>query len=78
MCLQVNSALQNQKAVTAYFSSKQILPLGFAWEKLSWNRQLMLLWKWWSLKRGFALILRLGPRKDRRPGITLTGGRDIS
>ena len=33
MCLQVNSALKNRDAVTAYFSSKQILPLGFAWEK---------------------------------------------
>ena len=31
------SAFQNQKAVTAYFSSKQLLPFGFAEE--DWSDQ---------------------------------------
>ena len=30
---QAHAALQSQKAVTAYFKGKQLLPFGFAWHQ---------------------------------------------
>ena len=33
-----NTAVQSHKAVTAYFSSKQLLPFGFARQNSNWGK----------------------------------------